>query len=132
MATTSGNLSAGKSSAGRSDDSSSGRFHLRAKLALGAATLGCVAALAIGGLQPRDLARTPAPPVGRVATGTGLPADQVEWLAQLPLARTAAPGEDTGDQVAWLAGLQTAGPVVPDQHHAADQVAWLEQFQPAR
>ena len=57
MATTSGTLVAGKAAASGRDGGNGGRFDLRAKMALGAVTLGCAAALAFGGLHNGDAAR---------------------------------------------------------------------------
>ncbi len=69
MATTSDNLAAGTAASGGrgGDGRDTGRRGLRARVAVGVATLGCVAALALGGLQARDAAR----PHQAVENGTG-------------------------------------------------------------
>ena len=59
MATTSGNLMAGKAPASQGGNGSNGRYSLKAKLAAGAAILGCAATLAFGGLRASDGAQSP-------------------------------------------------------------------------
>ena len=69
MATTSGNLAAGAARIGGSGDTGTGgRFGLRALVAAGVATLGCAAALAVGGLGAGTTARPqPQDPPGAAA-----------------------------------------------------------------
>lgn len=59
MATTSSNLTVGKSSAGQGSNGSNGRFGLKSKLVTGMVILGCTAALLLGGLRARQAAQTP-------------------------------------------------------------------------
>ena len=57
MATTSGNLAAGKTTiGGPRKNGTGGRFGLRARVAASVATIGCAAALAVGGLGAGDIA----------------------------------------------------------------------------
>ena len=87
MATTSGTLVASKAAVGGHGGGNGGRFDLRAKLALGAVTLGCAAALAFGGLPRDETARSQPPPAGQAAAGAGYGTDQVAWLEQFQTTR---------------------------------------------
>jgi len=99
MATTSGNLTAGTTTSGGSRQNGiGGRFGLRARVAAGVATLGCAAALAIGGLGVSDTSPShsrlaPAAPV--IQANTMITYEQRRFLEQnqLPegLAMIAAP-----------------------------------------
>lgn len=99
MATTNGTLVAGKA-IGQGDKGNDGRFGLRAKLTAGVATLGCAAALAVGGLWVNDTApaRTqvaPAAPLSQVRS-----VDQRErqrFLEQNQLPERTAPSADLDD-----------------------------------
>ncbi len=74
MVTTSGNLTAGTATSGGSRKNGTvGRFGLRARVAASVATLGCAAALAIGGLGVSDTSPTqsqlaPTAPLVRAST----------------------------------------------------------------
>jgi hypothetical protein len=78
MATTSGNLMAGKANGGQ--------YGLKAKLAAGAAVLGCAAALAFGGLRPGGGGHAPAmAPAAPVARTNSVERQQfLAWNMELP------------------------------------------------
>ena len=59
MATTNSILVAGKTLVGQGSNGNNGRYGLKAKVAAGAAILGCTAALALGGLRSGDNAQAP-------------------------------------------------------------------------
>ena len=133
MATTSSTLAAGEADAERSGDGNGGPVNLRAKLALGIVALGCAAALAFGGLQARDAARTLSQPAGPVVAGAEQGTDQVAWLEQFQLAGRMVPGErHEASQVAWLEWFQHVEAGAPGVGAGSDEVAWLEQFQLTR
>src|SRR5262245_32447060 len=107
MATTSSNLAAGKAIAGQPGNNN-GRSSLKAKVALGTLTLGCAAALALGGLRAAGQMRhqSQAAPVVASAPASGVArqrflADNL-WLPSgtLPVATT-----DQQQFLAWNLSL---------------------------
>ena len=67
MITTSGKHPAGKASAGQGSNGTNGRFGLKTKLSAGVVTLGCAAALILGGLRMENAAQ-PQPQIAPQAT----------------------------------------------------------------
>ena len=106
MATTSGNLATSTAlAAGQGGDGNRGRYGLKAKLAAGVATLGCVAALAFGGAQAGRTAQvSPAAPApAQLLAGT-------DDLATTGCIGTAGPFAcQAGQALAWTDDLATTG-----------------------
>lgn len=134
MATTSGNLVAGKA-ASQGSNGNNGRYGLKAKLAAGVAILGCAGALAFGGLRAERAAQ-PAPSVAPAASTA--PADlraQQRFLEQnlvLPSggAATMTPAlsggsyADTIFELEQLRNQATQG-VTPNGGAVAPRLDWM-------
>ena len=119
MATTSGNLTAGKAVTGRLGNGNGGRYGLKAKLAAGMAVLGCAAALAFGGLRVSENAQSSAAaPVVTAPQAMSreqlLFREQNLWLPMgaLPVATASFEAQRFLEQNLWLPSGVTA-PIAP-------------------